>query len=172
MFVVKGSTRTVRCFPSLGIVIKTPIECFGDFGVKANKAEAYLWKKTHNPLLAPVLFYFFGLVVMRYYPKVVRQGKHIKGGLPEEIREEQMRGTFFHITERILGAHIKTFVIDAHDIQGGNFRLTKEGRLHMVDYGISYEEDQKKFEEFLDKYGAKLAAEYSEPPMSKEYFYK
>ena len=153
-------------------MIKTPRECFGDFGIKANEAEATLWEKTRNPLLAPVLLTSSGNVIMPYYPRQVRQGKHIKGGLLNELTEELMEGTFFRLTEKILGAHMRTFGMDGHDIQAGNFCLTQEGHLRMIDYGISCSERQNKFEMFLSRYGEKLVAEYSEPPINREYLYK
>lgn len=164
MFIQKGSTRIVRCFPSLGIVIKTPIDCLGDFGVKANKAEAYLWEKTRSPLLAPVLFSFFGLVVvMRYYPTAVKKGSGHNGLITSEVLARlSNEQCFTSITERILGTKINHLFVDGHDAQSQNFRINKEGRLVMTDYGISCLERQEKFEEFLGKYGQKLVDEYAE----------
>lgn len=168
MFIVKGSTRIARCYPSLGIVIKTPRDCFGDFGIKANKAEAYLWKKTRNQLLAPVLFSFFGkVIVMRYYSSGVNEGDKTRYGLitPEimALLMEDYPKTFVGITEKILGGKLAWLLEDGHDAASENFRLTNKGKLVMVDYGISYPEHQEKFIEFLDKYGQKLVDEYQEP---------
>lgn len=167
MFIVKGSTRTVRCYPTLGIVIKTPIECLGDFGIKANKAEAYLWKRTRNPLLAPVLFSFFGkIIVMRYYPNKVNEGSIVPSGRVTKeffalLREEYPK-IFIGIAEKILGKRIAFFFEDGHIVQADNFRLTEKGKLVMIDYGITCSEHQNEFENFLDENGIKLVSKYSE----------
>lgn len=166
MFIKHGSTRTVVCFPLFGIVVKFPRSCLGDFGIKANIAEAYLWEKTRNPLLAPVLFSFFGwIVVIPYYPKAVKLGKHIDGHLPKEVKVELIKQTFYPLTEKILGKHIRHFFIDGHNVMGSNFRLTKSGKLAMTDYGITAKDEQEMFVKFLNEYGAKLVAEYAEPPL-------
>lgn len=172
MFIVKGSTRIVRCFPSLGIVIKTPIECLGDFGVKANKAEIALWEKTHHPLLAPVFSTPSGNVVMPYYPEAVRdisdETRSFSGTVTKEFLrrlDKEMEGSFSGLTTKIFGCKIFGLFGNGHDASIRNFRLTNEGKLVMVDYGISYPDHQEKFLEFLGKYGQKLVDEYVEPPL-------
>lgn len=169
MFIVKGSTRIVRCCPSLGIVIKTPRDCLGDFGIKANGAEVSVWGKTHNPLLAPVLSTSLGKVVMSYYPRAVNDKiTHFPGFRTEEMRKQQreeFQRTFLAIAGKILGKRLFEFFSCTHDAQAENFRFTKEGKLVMVDYGISNPDHQERFLQFLDKYGQKLVEEYVEPPL-------
>lgn len=173
MFIEEGTTRIVYGFPDQGIVVKVPRagEACGEFGILANKTESYLWDKTHNVLLAPVLYSKPSgeVVVMTYCPRGVRQGKNIKGGLPVELKESLLDGTFFRLTEKILGAHIKTFVSDAHLVQGCNFRLTDEGILRMSDYGVHFESDIQSLEEFIVNNGQKLVDDYHESPIANEY---
>ncbi len=168
MFIKQGSTREVRCFPERGIVIKTARECLGDFGIKANIAEAYLWEKTHHPLLAPVIYSDSGqTIVMPYYSKEVSQKcTRGTGNITKERAKkmlEEYNRSFLGIAGKVLNRRLFEFFADTHDAQANNFRLTHEGKLVMIDYGISFPEHQERFEKFLDEHGAKLVAEYAEP---------
>ena len=162
----------MKCFPALGIVIKTPIACLGDFGVKANKAEIALWERTHHPLLAPVSPTPSGNVAMPYY---MREPRDIVADVLDTtpVTDKRLKAflrnrevCFHKLVDRILGVEIESLFGEGHDASIRNFRLTEEGKLVMVDYGISYPEHQEKFVEFLGKYGQKLVDEYQEPPIN------